>query len=152
MAYSRNIIFTISFIICSLLLPKNAIAVTHEPLPKLGNDNTELITALRRSFRAARAERSDAAAHVALAYALGEGVEQNTGQALRYLNLGLKKRDPMAINLMAHWLGYGFLVQQHIFDAQYLLDNAEQLLFKLTNRKPENNQSIHIYSRYPLDE
>ncbi|WP_423187470.1 hypothetical protein ACO1PK_04450 [Alishewanella sp. d11] len=152
MAYSRNIIFTIGFIICSLLLPMHAIAVIHEPLPKLSNDHSELITALRRSVRAARAERSDAAAHIALAYAFGEGVEQNTGQALRYLNLGLKKRDPMAINLMAHWLGYGFLAQQHIFDAQYLLDNAELFLFKFTNRKPENTQSIHIYSNFPLDE
>lgn len=129
-----------------------ATAVIDEPLPKLSNDHSELITALRRSFRAARAERSDAAAHMALAYAFGEGVEQNTGEALRYLNLGLKKRDPMAINLMSYWLGYGFLAQDSLFDAQYLLDNAELFLFKFTNRRPENTQSIHIYSSNPLDQ
>lgn len=82
---------------------------------------------LRNLIRLARGGSGDAAAFVAMAYATGDGLEQNTEQAIRYLRMGVRQRNPMAVNLMSDWLKNGFMVEQDLVESARLLDQAVKL-------------------------
>jgi len=85
---------------------------------------------LRRSIRLARSNSGDTTAFLAMAYATGNGVEQNTAQAIRYLRLGMQQRNPKAIYLMSDWLRNGFIVEQDVNEAARLRKLATQLNYR----------------------
>lgn len=85
---------------------------------------------LRRSMRLARSSSGDTTAFLAMAYATGNGVEQNTAQAIRYLRLGVQQRNPKAIYLMSDWLRNGFIVKQDVNEAARLRKLATQLNYR----------------------
>lgn len=81
-------------------------------------------TEMRKLMRLARNGSGDAAAIVAMAYATGDGLEQDSKEALRYLRLGVRHRNAMATYLMSDWLRNGFMVEQDLAEADKLLDLA----------------------------
>tara|TARA_R110002126_G_scaffold21598_9_gene77910 strand:+ start:2235 stop:3089 length:855 start_codon:yes stop_codon:yes gene_type:complete len=79
---------------------------------------------LRRLMKLARSGSGDAAAFVAMAYASGDGLEQNHDEAARYIKLGVRHRNPMALYLMSDWYRNGFVLGQDIQQANKLLAQA----------------------------
>lgn len=79
---------------------------------------------IRKLSKLARNGSGYAAAIVAMAYATGDGVEQSNKEAERYLRLGVRRKEPMAMYLMSDWLDRGFIVKQDKAEAAELLDKA----------------------------
>ncbi|KKO46377.1 hypothetical protein WG68_06320 [Arsukibacterium ikkense] len=79
---------------------------------------------MRRLIKLARSGSGDAAAFVAMAYASGDGLEQNHQEAARFIKLGVRHRNPMATYLMADWHRNGFVLEQNIEQADKLLAQA----------------------------
>lgn len=76
--------------------------------------------------RLARKGSGDAAAVVALAYASGDGVEQDFGKAKEFIEHGVRKRNPLAMFVMADWYARGFVLPQNTEQAQLWLDRAAE--------------------------
>lgn len=74
--------------------------------------------------RYARKGSGDAAAVVALAYASGDGVAQDTEKALDYLERGAVRRSPMAMFVFADWYARGYIVEQNSELAETWLNRA----------------------------
>lgn len=91
--------------------------------------DTDCSKELRRLIRLARGGSGDAAAFVAMAYATGDGLEQNHEQALRYLRMGVRQRNAMAVYLMSDWLRNGFVAEQDVAEADRLLQQAVELKY-----------------------
>ncbi|MCC5854527.1 MAG: sel1 repeat family protein [Idiomarina sp.] len=85
------------------------------------NDCTATIN---RMIRLARNGSGDAAAIVAMAYASGEGVEQDLNQAARYARYGVRHRSAVAAYMLSDWHSRGFVVEQDEVEANRLLDIA----------------------------
>lgn len=106
------------------------VLATETPNPSAANrvcSDTDCSKELRNLIRLARGGSGDAAALVAMAYATGDGLEQDASQAVRYLRMGVRQRNPMAVNLMSDWLRNGFIVEQDPVEAARLLDQAVKL-------------------------
>ncbi|MDX1677143.1 sel1 repeat family protein [Arsukibacterium sp.] len=76
---------------------------------------------MRRLIKLARSGSGDAAAFVAMAYASGDGLEQDFKEAERFIRLGVRHRNPMATYLMSDWYRNGFVLEQNIEQADKLL-------------------------------
>jgi len=117
-----------SLIVLSLLAaPANANGASRNAEANKICTDTDCSRELRRLIRLARDGSGDAAAFVAMAYATGDGLEQNTREAVRYLRMGVRQRNAMAVFLMSDWLRNGFMVEQDLAEADRLLDQAVQL-------------------------
>jgi len=117
-----------SLIVLSLLAaPTNAKSIDNTAEANKICTDTDCSRELRRLMRLARDGSGDAAAFVAMAYATGDGLEQNTKEAVRYLRIGVRQRNAMAVFLMSDWLRNGFMVEQDLTEANRLLDQAVQL-------------------------
>ncbi|WP_258808362.1 tetratricopeptide repeat protein [Pseudidiomarina sp. CB1] len=79
---------------------------------------------LTKLERFARKGSGDAAAVVAIAYASGDGVEQNLAKAQTFIERGASRRNPLAMFVLADWYAKGFVVQQDAEQAQLWLDRA----------------------------
>ena len=79
---------------------------------------------MRRLIKLARSGSGDAAAFVAMAYASGDGLEQNHQEATRFIKLGVRHRNPMATYLMSDWYRNGFVLEQNTEQADKLLAQA----------------------------
>lgn len=123
-------IISVALIIgCLLTYPVTAKANSNSELQaaeRICSDN-DCTKELRRLIRLARGGSGDAAAFVAMAYATGDGLEQNHQQALRYLRMGVRQRNAMAIYLMSDWLRNGFVAEQDVAEADRLLQLAVEL-------------------------
>jgi TPR repeat protein len=71
----------------------------------------------------------EAATIVAVAYAKGEGVEQNIKKARRHIKQAVRWREPMGMHQMSLWLRQGFIFEQDIARADELLDRAVRAEF-----------------------
>lgn len=91
--------------------------------------DTDCSKELRRLIRLARSGSGDAAALVAMAHATGDGLEQSNEQAIRYLRMGVRQRNAMAVFLMSDWLRNGFMLEQDLAESQRLLDLAVDLKY-----------------------
>ena len=67
---------------------------------------------------------SEAAVLLAIAFANGDGVEENHEQAKRFMLKAAKWRDPAALREMSLWLRKGFIFEQDIARSNDLLDRA----------------------------
>ncbi|MDN7125179.1 sel1 repeat family protein [Pseudidiomarina sp. 1APP75-32.1] len=74
--------------------------------------------------RLARKGSGDAAAVVALAYASGDGVEQDTEKAQQFMEQGANRRNPLAMYVISDWYQRGFVVEQNAEQSQRWLDRA----------------------------
>ncbi|KFZ28465.1 hypothetical protein IDAT_09140 [Pseudidiomarina atlantica] len=74
--------------------------------------------------RYARKGSGDAAAVVAIAYASGDGVEQDLEKAKKFIEQGTRRRNPLAMFVIADWHSRGFVVEQSAEQAQLWLDRA----------------------------
>lgn len=120
--------FTASLLLIGLLaIPATATEQTFDNKADSVCSDTDCSKELRRLIRLARGGSGDAAAFVAMAYATGDGLEQNTEQAIRYLRMGVRQRNPMAVNLMSDWLRNGFMVEQDLDESARLLEQAVKL-------------------------
>ncbi|RUO52361.1 tetratricopeptide repeat protein [Pseudidiomarina homiensis] len=79
---------------------------------------------LTKLERFARKGSGDAAAVVAIAYASGDGVEQDLAKAQTFIERGASRRNPLAMFVLADWYAKGFVVQQDAEQAQLWLDRA----------------------------
>ncbi|GHG62052.1 hypothetical protein GCM10010919_07040 [Alishewanella longhuensis] len=123
-----KVFLSTSLLVIGLLaLPVKAIAQNTDSQADRVCMDTDCSKELRRLIRLARGGSGDAAAFVAMAYATGDGLEQNTEQAIRYLRMGVRQRNPMAVNLMSDWLRNGFMVEQDLTEAARLLEQAVKL-------------------------
>lgn len=77
----------------------------------------------------ARYGSGEAATIVAVAYATGEGVEQNVDKARQQIKQAVRWREPMGIHQMSVWLRQGFVFEQDIKRADILLDRAVRAEF-----------------------
>jgi len=68
-----------------------------------------------------------AAALVAMAYATGDGLEEDAEKAERFLKRGVRYRDPVATFMMYGWLREGFVVEKNIEKSDEMLDRAIKL-------------------------
>lgn len=114
-------------LICLLIIPQNAAAHFLEQTAHSACLNNDCSKDLRRLFRLARISSGDASVFAAMAYAHGDGLEQNTERAIHYLKIGLRQRNPAAVNLMSDWLRSGFLVEHNSTEAALLLKRAIKL-------------------------
>lgn len=71
----------------------------------------------------------EAATVVAVAYATGEGVEQDIKKARRHMKQAVRWREPMGLHQMSVWLRRGFVFEQDISRADELLDRAVKAEF-----------------------
>ncbi|MBV2128628.1 tetratricopeptide repeat protein [Arsukibacterium indicum] len=71
----------------------------------------------------------EAATIVAVAYARGEGVEQDIKKARRHIKKAVSWDEPMALHQMASWLRQGFIFEQDIARADELLERAARAEF-----------------------
>lgn len=71
----------------------------------------------------------EAATVVAVAYATGDGVEQDIKKARRHMKQAVRWREPMGLHQMSGWLRQGFVFEQDISKADELLDRAVKLEF-----------------------
>jgi len=71
----------------------------------------------------------EAATIVAVAYANGEGVEQNIKKARRHIKKAVSWDEPMGMHQMSVWLRQGFIFEQDIARANDLLDQAASKKF-----------------------
>ncbi|WP_372626455.1 tetratricopeptide repeat protein [Arsukibacterium sp.] len=103
-------------------------AVSSLPAKALASDKVcaenQCENEMRRLKKLARSGSGDAAAFVAVAYASGDGLEQNNQQAIRYIKLGVRHRNPMATYLMSDWYRNGFILEQDNEQADKLLAQA----------------------------
>ena len=90
---------------------------------------TDCSKELRRLIRLEWSGSGDAAALVAMAYATGDGLEQSNEQAIRYLRMGVRQRNAMAVFLMSDWLRNGFMLEQDLAESQRLLELAVDLKY-----------------------
>ncbi|GHG61097.1 hypothetical protein GCM10010919_05190 [Alishewanella longhuensis] len=74
--------------------------------------------------RFARYGSGEAATFVALAYATGEGVEQDLAKARRNIRQAARWREPMGMHQLAIWLRAGVVVPQDVAKADVWLDRA----------------------------
>lgn len=74
--------------------------------------------------RLARKGSGDAAAVVALAYASGDGVEQDADKARQFIEQGARRRNPMAMYVLADWYSRGFVVENDAAQSVLWLDRA----------------------------
>lgn len=81
-------------------------------------------TELRKLKKMTRWGSGYAATIVAMAYASGDGVEQNNEEAVRYLTKAVHYRDAFATYLMSDWLSRGFMVEKDETKAAELLSKA----------------------------
>lgn len=99
-------------------------------LPVMASADTKVCPAgqceneMRRLIKLARSGSGDAAAFVAMAYASGDGLEQDHKEAARFIKLGVRHRNPMATYLMSDWYRNGFVLEQDIGQADKLLAQA----------------------------
>lgn len=108
-----------------LILPAKAAEHSFENKANSACTDSDCSKALRRLLRLDRS--NNAPAFIAMAYATGDGLEQNTEQAIHYLKMGVRQRNPVAVNLMSDWLRNGFLVEQNLTEAANLLEQAVKL-------------------------
>lgn len=71
----------------------------------------------------------EAATIVAVAYARGEGVEQDIKKARRHIKKAVSWDEPMAMHQMSIWLRRGLIFDQDIVKADELLDRAARAEF-----------------------
>lgn len=79
---------------------------------------------MRQLVRLARGGSGDAAAIVGMAYASGDGLEQNNKEAERYLRIGVRYNSPVAMYILSDWYLNGHIVEQDINESVRLLDLA----------------------------
>ncbi|WP_404409804.1 sel1 repeat family protein [Pseudidiomarina marina] len=77
--------------------------------------------------RFARKGSGDAAAVVAMAYASGDGVEQDLEKAKEFIEQGARRRNAMAMFVLSDWHSRGFVVEQSDEKAQQWLQRAVDL-------------------------
>ncbi|WP_019676854.1 tetratricopeptide repeat protein [Arsukibacterium perlucidum] len=77
----------------------------------------------------ARYGSGEAATIVALAYATGEGVEQDIDKARLLIKQAVRWREPMGMHQMSIWLRQGFIFEQDIARADELLSRAARAEF-----------------------
>ncbi len=93
----------------------------------------------------------EAATIVAVAYATGDGTEQDVKKARRHMKqAAIAWRDPMAMHQMSIWLRQGFIFEQDIDKANALLDRSAKAKYVpaltdkakllLTENTPEADQ------------
>lgn len=123
-----NVYLSTSLLLISMLAAPAIAAdqTAHNNVDRLCAE-TSCVKELRNLLKLARGGSGDAAAFVAMAYATGDGLEQNSAQAIRYLRMGVRQRNPMSINLMADWLRNGFILEQDLVESARLLDQAVRL-------------------------
>jgi TPR repeat protein len=76
---------------------------------------------MQNLIKLARNGSGHAAAFVAMAYASGDGLEQDFEKAERFIELGARQRDPIASYVMSDWYRNGFVLEQDIEQADKLL-------------------------------
>jgi hypothetical protein len=79
---------------------------------------------MQNLIKLARNGSGQAAAFVAMAYASGDGLEQDFEKAERFIELGARQRDPIASYVMSDWYRNGFVLEQDIEQADKLLARA----------------------------
>lgn len=79
---------------------------------------------MRQLIRLARGGSGDAAAIVGMAYASGDGLEQNDKEAERFLRIGVRYNSPVAMYILSDWYLNGHIVEQNIEESVRLLDQA----------------------------
>ena len=77
--------------------------------------------------RFARKGSGDAAAVVAMAYASGDGVEQDLEKAKDFIEQGARRRNAMAMFVLSDWHSRGFVVEQDDAQAQQWLQRSVDL-------------------------
>lgn len=70
-----------------------------------------------------------AATIVAVAYATGDGTEQDIKKARRHIKQAVRWREPMGMHQMSIWLRQGFIYEQDLDRAEELLDRASRAKF-----------------------
>lgn len=79
---------------------------------------------MRQLLRLARGGSGDAAAIVGMAYASGDGLEQNDKEAERYMRIGVRYNSPVAMYILSDWYLNGHIVEQDVEESVRLLDLA----------------------------
>ncbi len=90
-------------------------------------DSSECEAEMRRLIRLARNGSGDAAALVAMAFASGDGLEQDDKEAERFIRIGVRYRSAIATFLMSDWYRNGFILEQNEEEADKLLEQAVAL-------------------------
>ncbi len=99
----------------------------------------------------------DAQVIVALAYANGEGIEQNLDLARQHLKRALRNNDPRAWYIYSNWLKKGISVEVDLVEAEYAFQRAlrqdhpsalyEQAVRKLNLEGGENQEVVDWLER-----
>ena len=106
---------------------------------------------MKRLIKLAKNGSGSAAAIVAMAYASGDGLQQDLNQAERFIRMGARKRDPFAMYLIADWFEHGFVVEKDEQKAAEYLDRAVEKDFApalfakavklLTSEQPDDSET-----------
>ncbi|WP_214000837.1 tetratricopeptide repeat protein [Arsukibacterium sp.] len=92
-------------------------------------DSANCQSEFKKLERMAHYGSGEAATIVAVAYAKGEGVDQDIKKARRHIKKAVSWDEPMAMHQMSIWLRQGFIFEQDIAKADELLDRAARTQF-----------------------
>ncbi|SNY45359.1 hypothetical protein SAMN06297280_0877 [Arsukibacterium tuosuense] len=111
----------------TLLLAPFITSAANQPAGFCGSANCQ--SEFKKLEKMAHYGSGEAATIVAVAYAKGEGVEQDIKKARRHIKQAVRWREPMGMHQMSIWLRQGFIFGQDIAKADELLDRAAKTEF-----------------------
>lgn len=118
----KLVTFALALVVCSSVLYNASVAASSAQNAVCSTETCQ--DDMKRLIKLAKNGSGSAAAIVAMAYASGDGVQQDLIQAERFIRMGARKRDPFAMYLIADWLEHGFVVEKDEQKAAEYLDKA----------------------------